>query len=643
MFIRATRTHLVGGQPGYSYRLVRSVRQDGKVRQKTLLNLGTDFSLPRALWPHVTHLAEDLLSGQAPLLSAEPEVLAAAETLVRRLRARGFGRTSGTDEPVATVRLDSLAHDHPRSVGAERLALHALDDLGLPQLLRQAGASPRDASIAVATVLARMLHPSSEREALRWLRDSSATLELLGLEPGRPLSLTKLYRTSDLLWKHREALQEGLFARERRLLDLPSTILFYDLSNTHYSGRQSGTLLRYGRSKQKRSDCPLVSLALALDGAGFPRRCEILPGNVSEPGTLQEALQRLAGTCGEGAERPTVVMDAGIASEANLDWLREHGWQWICVSREAKPDPPQGEPAAQLRTSVGYQVQAWPLPQAESGEDADSEEAGSEADQAPSELRVYAVSEACRQTAESILERHRGRFETALRNLHAGLSKPGYLKDFEKVQRKVGRLIEEHKRVASQYEVQVSPGEKGKAKAVTFRHKPKHAAVDAAAGAYMLRTSHTDWDVERVLRTYWTLTEVESTFRELKSTLGLRPIWHRLDRRISGHLFIAVLAYHGVHLIRMRLKARGVHLSWASIRNRLANWVRITTTLQEVGGSQICMRQDVRPDAAAFEISRAAGVVPRLHRRRIRSEDAQNVQNVVPSEQSSVDQTVISQ
>ena len=348
-----------------------------------------------------------------------------------------------------------------------------------------------------------MLHPSSEREALRWLQDSSATLELLGLEPGQPLSLNKLYRTSDLLWKHREALQEGLFARERRLLDLPSTILFYDLSNTHYCGRGSGTLLRYGRSKQKRSDCPLVSLALALDGAGFPRRCEILPGNVSEPGTLQEALQRLAGTCGEGAERPTVVMDAGIASEANLEWLREHGWQWICVSREAKPDPPQGEPAAQLRTSVGYQVQAWPLPQAESGEDSGSEETGSEAGQAPSELRVYAVSEACRQTAESILERHRRRFETALRNLHAGLSKPSYLK--------------------------------------------------------------------------------------MKSTLGLRPVWHRLDRRILGHRFIAVLAYHAVHLIRMRLKARGVHLSWASICIELA-WPRVLgvpTWIPTVAGPSI--------------------------------------------------------
>ena len=107
--------------------------------------------------------------------------------------------------------------------------------------------------------------------------------------------------------------------------------------------------------------------------------------------------------------------------------------------------------------------------------------------------------------------------------------------------------------------------------------------------------------------------------------MGLRPIRHRLDWRSSGHLLIAVLAYHAVHP------------SWAPIRNRLADCVRITTTLQEVGGSQICIRQDVRPDTAAFEISRAAGVVPRLHRHRTRSKDAQNVrssQNVVPTVQA---------
>ena len=82
-------------------------------------------------------------------------------------------------------------------------------------------------------------------------------------------------------------------------------------------------------------------------------------------------------------------------------------------------------------------------------------------------------------------------------------------------------------------------------------------------------------------------------FRALKSELGLRPIWHKGDNQICAHLFITVLAYHAVHLIRTQLKRDGNNLCWASIRNRLRNWVRITTTLQEVGGGVITTRQDV--------------------------------------------------
>ena len=103
----------------------------------------------------------------------------------------------------------------------------------------------------------------------------------------------------------------------------------------------------------------------------------------------------------------------------------------------------------------------------------------------------------------------------------------------------------------------MTAGPDGKASAVTFERTPEYAEADAAAGAYVLRTSHTDWDLDRVLRTYWRLTEIEATFRSLKSELGLRPIWHHKDERVSTHLFIAVLAYHGVHLIRTRLQARG--------------------------------------------------------------------------------------
>ena len=610
MFIRATKTHSVGGQPGYSCRLVQSVRCGAAVQQKTLLNLGTDYAVPRALWADVAAHAERLLRGQSALFEVAHEVRLAAEDLVRRLRARGFASEQPAAEQPVSVQLHTLAHCDARSVGGERLALQALQQLRLPALLREAGASQRDAAIATALVMARMLHPSSAREAQRWLRDHSSTLELLGLDTSGGVSLAKLYRIGDLLWKHRDALQAGLFARERDLLGLPRTIVFYDLSNTHYSGRENAGLRRCGKSKQKRNDCPLVSLAMALDGFGFPRRCEILAGNVSEPGTLQPLLERLDDERQEGAPRPTVVCDAGLASAANLSWLREQGWHWICVSREAKPQPPAGEPTARLETSGGYCVRAWPLP-AETAQDA-AQEAGQE----PAELRVYALSEGRLRTAESILQRQRERFEQALQSLHEGLSKPRCVKQLAAVQRQVGRLLEQYKAVAAQYKVEVLAGEQERATAVRCTPNPQYAAADAAAGAYVLRTSHIDWDVAQVLRSYWELSEVEATFRSLKSELGLRPIWHRLDRRVAAHLFVAVLAYHGVHLLRTQLRAHGLHWSWQSLRARLAGWMRVTTSVQAADGQLLCSRQDVQPGAEAVRIAQAAGLAVRAHRRR---------------------------
>ncbi len=164
-----------------------------------------------------------------------------------------------------------------------------------------------------------MVHPSSEREAFRWLGANSATLELLELDRGKALTLDKLHRTGDLLWRHRAALEDALCARERDLFGIPGTIVFFDLTNTRMTGRPHSGLARFGPSKQKRDDCPLVTLALSLDEAGFPRHSEILPGNISEPATLADAIGRLERQSGgRGAPKPTVVMDAGISTEANL-------------------------------------------------------------------------------------------------------------------------------------------------------------------------------------------------------------------------------------------------------------------------------------------------------------------------------------
>ena len=418
----------------------------------------------------------------------------------------------------------------------------------------------------------------------------------VGAAPLRGVSLTNLYRINDLLDQQDQTIQHALFQKERTLFNLPETIVFYDLTNTFYHGKAHGEYLAYGRSKQKRSDCPLVTLGLVLDGAGFPRTCEVLPGNVSEPGTLKKAMERLETTVKD--HKPSIVMDAGIATEANIRWLAAHGYPWICVHRGRRPLPPEREPDETLRTQANYQVRAWKLKQTES------------------ETQLYIVSEGRRHKEEQIAHGKRTRFEEKLQKLHDGLSKPYHMKRLNKVTEKVGRLKEQYKRISAQYEITVKKGADSKAKAVTWVRKAQAEQADDALGGYVLRTSHTDWSLQNVITTYWRLNEVEATFRSLKSELGLRPLHHFKDERIAAHLNISVYAYHGVHLIRTRLKAEGIHLSWQSLRQQLSQWRRVTTTIRDVEGRQIENRQDERPSPALAKIARIVGVTPAIHRQR---------------------------
>ena len=265
MFIRATKTHTANGKPVYSYRLVISQRIGDKVRQRTLLNLGTTYPVLREKWKQVTDLAEALLLGRPPLLEAAPDVQAAAEAIVARLRARGFRAEALREDDhrpdVATVDLDSLAHENPRSVGCERLCLKSLDDLGFADILRDLEFTSRDRRIATALIIARMVHPASERETSRWLLCDSATGELLDLDGDRKaLARKTLYRIGGLLWRHRAEIQRELFTREHALLDIPETIAFFDLTNVHYFGHMHGASFpAFGRSKQKRDECLLVT------------------------------------------------------------------------------------------------------------------------------------------------------------------------------------------------------------------------------------------------------------------------------------------------------------------------------------------------------------------------------------------------
>ncbi len=607
MFIRRTQTRRMADGARYTTcRLVRNERIGDRVRQVTLLNLGADFGVPPERWRELTLLVKQVLARDTFLFEPDPELLAEAEGIGRRLQLRSLDPTAGESGAVAAVRLDSLAHEQVRSSGCERLSLSALEQLGFLEVLRGLGMSERDARIAVALVLARMIHPCSEREAFRWLREQSAALELLGLEGGKPFGLNKLHRICAMLWARRDGIEAALFGRERDLLGLSGTVVFFDLTNVRFTGRPASPLARFGRSKQHRNDCPLATLALSLDADGFPRHSEVLAGNVSEPRVLADAIRRLEGQpASSDSDKPTIIMDAGIATEANLAWLRQCGYPWITVRRGGGP-PPQREADAAFKTRAGRQAKAWRLV-AEDGE---------------AHLCVW--SEEHQRKDDAFLARHRARFEAALGALHDGLGKKNHTKRLDKVLQRLGRLRERYRRVHRQYDIEVQPGAKGLAAAIRWNRNDRHALHDAGAGSYALRTSHADWDLETVVRQYWRLTDLEATFRSLKSEMGLRPIWHSKSAQISAHLFIAVLAYHAVHLLRARLAAHGIRDSWWTIRNKLAGWVRITSTLQSAEGGRIVIRQDARPGAEARAIAVALGLQPEAWRRCARMPDKPN-------------------
>ncbi len=470
--------------------------------------------------------------------------------------------------------IGSLALVRPRRVGIEALALHAVKQLTLDDKLAALGFNQRQVAAALGNIIGRMATPASELVTHSWLQTTSGLGELMGVD-FEAMGRDSLYQVSDLLWKHREAIETHLYQHERDLFNFTETITLYDLTNTFFEGEaKTNSKAKRGRSKEKRSDCALVTLGLVLDGSGFPRKSQVFPGNASEPQTLQTMLEGLEGRSGS-----TVILDAGIASEANIQYLIEHGYHYIVVSRKRKRDFDEDR-ATIVKTVPGQTVKAQKVIIEETGE-----------------VELYCHSQLREKKERAIQDRFAEKYETALHSLNNGLSKKGTTKKYTKVLERLGRLKEKYARAAQHYDVMVTPdNESEQAVSIHWERVEKAHSQATHPGVYCLRTNLTDWDEETLWRTYTMLTDLEGVFRSLKSELGLRPIYHHKEKRVSGHIFITLMAYHLVQTLRCQLKAKGVHDSWQTIRRKMENQQRITVILQREDGKTIHLRKATRAE-----------------------------------------------
>jgi transposase len=533
----------------------------------------------------------------------------------------GDGAISGAPAPgapvatqaapdIQSVDIDSLALTQPRSVGIEHVALYAIGQLGLVEKLTDLGITAVGRACILGNLIGRMAAPASELATWEWLQANSALGELLDVDfPG--LSHMRLYRASDALMQHHDAIETHVFGAVTSLFALQETVTLYDLTNTYFEGpAELNDKAKNGHSKEKRTDCPLVTLGLVLDGSGFVRRSKTFEGNVTEGPTLQVMLSGL-----KAQEGALVIMDAGIATQANIDWLIANKYHYLVVRRG-------GTRQFDVTQSVATQTAGGQSVRLQKVISADGQE-----------VELYCHSTGRRAKEEAMVALFCKRFEAGLQKIADGLNKPRGEKNAAKLLLRIGRLKEKSHGISQHYTITLEAVNVQKAntpdapdnldkpntsKTTDASDKPVltlswkkefiQGTMAAQPGVYCLRTNVLDWDEQKLWQTYTTLTDIESVFRSMKGELGLRPVFHQTENRADGHLFITVLAYQCVQVIRKKLKEPGIDDSWATLRIILSVQQRVTASMQRSDGRCIHIRKSTKAEPALTRIYQALGI-----------------------------------
>ena len=597
MFIRRTTTKSrKNGESYFTYRLVESVRTEKGVRQRTVLNLGRHFSVDREFWPDLASRIEAILSGQTDLFQLPDQIESAAQHYAASIiESRHESCESTSSHDYKTIDINSLKMVRPRSVGVEHVCLETLKQLKLDSKLKELGFNKHQLNAAIGMIIGRMAVPGSELATHYWLLNHTGLGELLDYDY-ESMSLSRVYHVSDLLLKNKKQLEQHLYECERSLFNFDETITLYDLTNTYFEGSgKSNVLAAHGRSKEKRSDCPLVTLGLVLDGSGFPKKSKVFPGNASEPETLKAMIKGLHTLPLEKGQnhlferkKPTVVMDAGIATEENIKMLKEEQYPYLVVSRKRHREFSENE-AVEVKKNRNYTVKVQKVNNEKTGE-----------------VELYCHSTQREKKEKAIQDRFANRLEEGLNKLSAGLTKKGCIKKYDKVVESIGRLKQKYSKASKRYNITVKKNKQtGNALNITWEQIPSPETTDSYPGVYCLRTSRKDLDEKVLWKTYTMLTDLEAVFRSLKFELGLRPVYHQKTDRVSGHLFITLLAYHLVHTIRLKLKEKDTHTSWSGLRKQLHGQNRTTVTMKCSNSTTIHIRKSTRPEPRQQEIYNA--------------------------------------
>jgi len=583
----------------YTYRLVESIRVGNKVKRHTLLNLGSDFSVDQTNWSTLSKRVDEIINHRQTLFEIDKEL----ERLAQQYAIKIIATQAKKDEDIKLednykeIDVTSLKNSDIKDIGIENVIYKTIQELKLEDKLKELKFTNIQLQSAIGTIVAKIANPSSEAKAYDWLCNTSGINELLGCDYNK-ISSNNIYRVSDKLFANKDTLEQHLYDAQKAIFNYEETITLYDLTNTYFEGGAAGVdKAKRDRSKEKRSDAPIITLGVMLDSSGFVRKSEIFDGNVGEATTFKGMLDKLKvpkkDTNLLNLQKSLVIMDAGIASQENIDYLIANNYEYLVVSRKQNKefDEEKSVPV-KIDNKDEVQVRAMKVVNEET-----------------QEIELFIHSKARGAKEDAMLARVQTLFLEKLQYLKDGLSIKKRTKDYEKVLVAVGRAKEKFSGIGQYYNVIVTKDPDSKnAIDITWSQKETLDKKSAINGVYCLRTNNQSMDEKTLWKTYTTLTDLESVFKSLKSELGLRPIFHQTQSRVDGHLFITLLSYSIIHTIRYKLKQKGINYSWNSIRDILRNQKRITTTMKCRDNTTIHIRQSSELNEKQREIYDALGI-----------------------------------
>jgi hypothetical protein len=547
----------VNGQRQAYWALVESYRTARGSRQRVISYLGNlDEPLRRGV----------LIAAGGPDLAAQ-------------LPLPGVDAPAAEDAEWVEVDVKRVRIERSRAFGGAWVALRVAEQLGLPEFLNQTVARRCEEIpwplMAMVLVVGRLCEPGSELSLAEQGYERTALPELLGI-PVAKVNDDRLYRALDQLLPAKAALEQHLKARLGELFGLSYDLLLYDMTSTYFEGlAERNPQAQRGHSRDHRPDCKQVCIALVVSREGIPLGYEVFAGNRADVKTVEEIVELIESRYG-AAER-IWVMDRGMVSEENLEFLREKQRRYLVGTPKSQLRRYEAEIAGGSWSQIreGLDVQLCPGPDG-------------------SETFILCRSAERRETEKAMHARAAERLEQGLCHLAESCAKKPL--SLGLVHERVGRLREKYSRASRLFTVRVTAEADGKASLTWERREQWNEWAKLSEGCYLLRSNVTDWSAEDLWQAYTQLTEAEAAFRMHKSDLALRPIWHQREERVQAHILVCFLGYVLWKTLGKLCQAAGLGDCPRKVFDTLAQLRTVDVVLPTRQGVEIRRRCVERPD-----------------------------------------------